>query len=76
MRSVGYRQLWNHLDRGDALENAVERAIIATRQLAKRQLTWLRRRPDAAWLDAMHSNVAKHVIFALSERMAAIGVTV
>jgi tRNA dimethylallyltransferase len=43
MRAVGYRQLWAHLSGEYGLEEAVERGISATRQLAKRQLTWLRR---------------------------------
>jgi tRNA dimethylallyltransferase len=42
MRSVGYRQLWAHLDGEFGLKEAEERGIFATRQLAKRQLTWLR----------------------------------
>lgn len=42
VRAVGYRQLWAHLDGHCSLEQAVERAIAATRQYAKRQLTWLR----------------------------------
>jgi tRNA dimethylallyltransferase len=42
MRAVGYRQLWAHLDGEYALDEAVRRAIYATRQLAKRQLTWMR----------------------------------
>ncbi len=42
-RSVGYRQLWQHLDGELSLDEAVNRGIIATRQYAKRQLTWLRR---------------------------------
>jgi tRNA dimethylallyltransferase len=42
MRAVGYRQLWSHLDGECDLETAVARALAATRQLAKRQLTWLR----------------------------------
>jgi tRNA dimethylallyltransferase len=41
MRCVGYRQVWEALDRGD-LADVAARAIAATRQLAKRQLTWLR----------------------------------
>ena len=41
IRSVGYRQLWAHLDGSCGLEEAVERAIIATGQFAKRQITWL-----------------------------------
>jgi tRNA dimethylallyltransferase len=42
MRSVGYRQLWAHLDGACSLEDAVASGIVATRQLVKRQLTWLR----------------------------------
>jgi len=42
MRAVGYRQLWEHLAGGIGLGAAVTRAIAATRQLAKRQLTWIR----------------------------------
>ena len=51
LRAVGYRQAWEHL-RGatDAVEFR-DRAIFATRQLAKRQLTWLRGQLDARWLD-------------------------
>jgi tRNA dimethylallyltransferase len=52
MRCVGYRQVWDHLE--GKLDNAEMRhhAIIATRQLAKRQLTWLRSFPDLVRLDA------------------------
>ena len=42
MRAVGYRQLWEHCDGHSTLSQAVERGLAATRQLAKRQLTWLR----------------------------------
>jgi tRNA dimethylallyltransferase len=51
LRAVGYRQAWDHLT-GDG-DAAVfrERAIAATRQLAKRQLTWLRGELDARWFD-------------------------
>jgi tRNA dimethylallyltransferase len=51
MRSVGYRQLWAHLDGEYGLEEAEQRGIFATRQLAKRQLTWLRAEKTARWLD-------------------------
>lgn len=52
IRAVGYRQVWEHL-RGDYDEGvAFERALIATRQLAKRQLTWLRGWSDLMWLDS------------------------
>ena len=50
IRSVGYRQLWRHLDGEIAWEEAVDQAIAATRQLAKRQLTWLRKWPDLNWI--------------------------
>jgi tRNA dimethylallyltransferase len=42
IRAVGYRQLWAHLAGNYSLQIAVERALAATRQLAKRQMTWLR----------------------------------
>ncbi|MFQ5982385.1 MAG: tRNA (adenosine(37)-N6)-dimethylallyltransferase MiaA [Woeseiaceae bacterium] len=42
MRAVGYRQIWAHLEGSYDLSTAAERALVATRQLAKRQLTWLR----------------------------------
>ncbi|MEO8543729.1 MAG: tRNA (adenosine(37)-N6)-dimethylallyltransferase MiaA [Burkholderiaceae bacterium] len=45
MRCVGYRQAWEALDNGDTQAQWRERSIIATRQLAKRQLTWLRSMP-------------------------------
>lgn len=51
VRAVGYRQAWEFLDgQGDAAAFR-ERAIAATRQLAKRQLTWLRGARDARWFD-------------------------
>jgi len=46
MRAVGYRQLWAYLDGHCTLDEAMMRALVATRQLAKRQLTWLRRESD------------------------------
>lgn len=49
-RAVGYRQLWRHLDGECSLEEAVEQGIAATRQLAKRQLTWLRKWHGVHWL--------------------------
>ncbi len=67
MRAVGYRQLWRHLAGHCSLDEAIEQAIAATRQLAKRQLTWLRRRERAQWFDSMHPEVARSMIDALSE---------
>ncbi len=51
MRAVGYRQAWRHLDGLTDAAGFRDEAIAATRQLAKRQLTWLRGQPDARWLD-------------------------
>jgi len=46
MRAVGYRQFWNYLENDYSLEEARKRALFATRQLAKRQFTWLRSEKD------------------------------
>jgi len=50
VRAVGYRQLWRYLDGDITLDDAVEQGIAASRQLAKRQLTWLRKWPGLYWL--------------------------
>ena len=51
LRAVGYRQAWEHLDNATPAAAFRDRAIVATRQLAKRQLTWLRGELDAQWFD-------------------------
>ena len=51
MRSVGYRQAWRHLSGETTLAQFRAEAIAATRQLAKRQITWLRSMHDAACID-------------------------
>lgn len=51
MRAVGYRQAWAHLEGRTDASTFREQAIAATRQLAKRQLTWLRARHEALWFD-------------------------
>ena len=48
MRAVGYRQAWEHLAGESTLAGMRERALAATRQLAKRQMTWLRSFPEVA----------------------------
>jgi tRNA dimethylallyltransferase len=58
LRAVGYRQAWQHLDgRFDAAEFR-DRAIFATRQLAKRQMTWLRSEVDAQLIDPLAQSAA------------------
>lgn len=51
IRAVGYRQLWAHLEGEIPLAQAVLRGITATRQLAKRQMTWIRSERGLEWLD-------------------------
>lgn len=55
MRSVGYRQAIEHLNGETDYDEFVFKGIVATRQLAKRQITWLRKEPDAIWLDPTES---------------------
>ncbi len=52
MRAVGYRQVWQYLAGEVDHAGMVERAVVATRQLAKRQFTWLRRFEGAHWFDS------------------------
>ncbi|RUO59862.1 tRNA (adenosine(37)-N6)-dimethylallyltransferase MiaA [Pseudidiomarina marina] len=51
IRCVGYRQAWQYLDGEFDFEEMINRGIFATRQLAKRQLTWLRKWPGIHWLE-------------------------
>ncbi|MCQ4317092.1 tRNA (adenosine(37)-N6)-dimethylallyltransferase MiaA [Stutzerimonas zhaodongensis] len=52
MRSVGYRQVWKYLDGACSRDEMVQLGVIATRQLAKRQLTWLRGWEGVHWLES------------------------
>jgi len=67
MRCVGYRQLWEHLDGRYDLETAIQRAIAATRQLAKRQLTWLRAMPERIVVDCLAPDAAERVLQLVQE---------
>jgi tRNA dimethylallyltransferase len=70
MRAVGYRQLWRHLAGQCTRDEAAEQAIAATRQLAKRQLTWLRRRDKALWFDSLRPEVSQLIFEAIRPRIA------
>jgi tRNA dimethylallyltransferase len=61
MRCVGYRQAWEHLDGAGDTVWLRERAIAATRQLAKRQLTWLRAMPARHVIDCLHADAAERI---------------
>ena len=52
MRCVGYRQVWQYLEGKLNKEEMIFKGIVATRQLAKRQWTWLRKEENAVWLDS------------------------
>jgi len=62
MRCVGYRQAWEHLDGKTDLASMRELGIIATRQLAKRQLTWLRSMEDRIFLDCLSSDLSGQLL--------------
>ena len=62
IKSVGYRQVWQYLDDEVDYDGMVERSIIATRQLAKRQLTWLRSWPSLQSLSNSSAHSVQHVL--------------
>ena len=61
IRAVGYRQIWSHLSQECSLETARDKGVAATRQLAKRQITWLRGWSGLHWLDSGAKNVQEQV---------------
>jgi tRNA dimethylallyltransferase len=67
MRAVGYRQMWQYFEGELDYAGMVERGIIATRQLAKRQLTWLRGWPEMQVLDTTNVNSTKYTQQVLSQ---------
>ena len=66
MRAVGYRQGWPYLRGEGTLEDFRLNVIHATRQLAKRQITWLRSELDAWMFDADDAAVSERVLLALA----------
>jgi tRNA dimethylallyltransferase len=69
MRCVGYRQAWQHLEGEFGLEELRERGIYATRQLAKRQLTWLRRMEAVRSFDCLAEDLDAEVLSCLREKL-------
>ncbi|MGF1723001.1 tRNA (adenosine(37)-N6)-dimethylallyltransferase MiaA [Vibrio kyushuensis] len=67
IRCVGYRQMWDYLDGNCSKDEAIFRGVCATRQLAKRQITWLRSWDDLTWLD---SENVEHALETLSNAIA------
>jgi tRNA dimethylallyltransferase len=66
IRCVGYRQIWAYLINELSLVEAREQAITATRQLAKRQLTWLRGMPQRTVINCLATNAPTQVIDTLA----------
>ncbi len=72
MRSVGYRQVWSYLEDELNLDEMRDKAIVATRQLAKRQLTWLRNWPsEIQWIDPLNSAAKKLLRNQIGQRLEA-----
>ncbi len=68
LRAVGYRQVWQYLDGLLDYDIMVKRGIIATRQFAKRQLTWLRAEESLIWLDSTAPGLLDCAYHVLRER--------
>ena len=62
MRAVGYRQLWSHLAGEYDLQEAITKAQAATRQLAKRQLTWLRSENNLTVVDPLAADAPARIL--------------
>lgn len=71
MRAVGYRQAWEFLEGKSTEQEMREKAIAATRQLAKRQLTWLRRESASIWYDLQVSSVQDKLLTTLGDVLEA-----
>ena len=70
VRSVGYRQFWQHLEGEIDLEEARQRALFATRQLAKRQLTWLRSEKSLISVNSLEAGVIDSISTILARHLA------
>ena len=75
MRCVGYRQTWDYLDAKIGLASLREQGIAATRQLAKRQLTWLRAMKDVVEFDCLAEDLSDQVLAHLRGHLPAAAAT-
>ncbi len=73
MRLVGYRQVWQHLDGEYSYKQMINKGIIATRQLAKRQFTWLRKEENAHWVDSEQPKLSQYLQNYIESRALYIG---
>ncbi len=70
MRCVGYRQVWHYLQGDLSRDEMIFKGIVATRQLAKRQWTWLRKEKDAIWLDSTQKGYLSDIRHLVEDFMA------
>ena len=68
IRAVGYRQAWSYLSGEYDQDTLIDKAIIATRQMAKRQITWLRAQNDGIWFDSGEGLPIDDVLHFLAEQ--------
>ena len=68
MRCVGYRQAWKFLTQEISETELFDKGTAATRQLAKRQLTWLRHMPGIVEIDCLANNVVRQILTAIHQR--------
>ncbi|WP_163836378.1 tRNA (adenosine(37)-N6)-dimethylallyltransferase MiaA [Spartinivicinus ruber] len=69
IRSVGYRQAWEYLAGELSYEEMIEKGIVATRQLAKRQFTWLRSWPGLHWFDSLDQDLTAQALKFLEQEL-------
>ncbi|MDX1811488.1 MAG: tRNA dimethylallyltransferase, partial [Gammaproteobacteria bacterium] len=62
MRCVGYRQIWQYLDGEFDYQTMRDKGVAATRQLAKRQITWLRRENELNWVTTAKANTLNNAL--------------
>ena len=73
LRAVGYRQIWSHVAGEQSLETAIEAGQRATRNLAKRQLTWLNADKSVNWIPGLEDQSLAPIVRALGEISAGLG---
>jgi tRNA dimethylallyltransferase len=73
LRAVGYRQIWSHVAGDQSLDTAIEAGQRATRNLAKRQLTWLNADKSVKWISSLEDQSLAPIVRALGEISAGLG---
>lgn len=69
VRAVGYRQVWDFLEGRIDSEEMIFKGVVATRQLAKRQMTWLRGWDNLHWLDSLDAQLSHNALSVLEKEM-------